>query len=80
MSKVWTIRIASVTRPSAQLCNMMNSSAASAWPTRKAGVAKASPMKPPSGSTSSLIMVAISELRTRRYCGNGNRNTRSTSW
>ena len=40
---------------------MMKASAVSAWVPRKAGLMKASPMKPPIGSTSSLTMVAVSE-------------------
>src|ERR671914_258349 len=44
----------------------MKNIAVSAWPPRKSGVISASPIKPPSGSTSSLIMVAISAALTRR--------------
>ena len=47
---------------------------------RKAGWTKASPMKPPSGSTSSFTIVAISEERSRRNCGSGKRSSVSISW
>ena len=44
---------------------MMKTSAVSAWPPSSAGCTKASPMKPPSGSTSSFTMVATSAAFTR---------------
>ena len=47
--------------PSQKLCTKMNSSAVAACVPRKTGWMKASPMKPPIGSTSSLIMVATSD-------------------
>ncbi len=51
----------------------MKKIAVSAWPPRKSGVISASPTNPPSGSTSSLIMVASSADFTRRNWGNGKR-------
>ena len=50
-----------------------------AWPPRKTGVTKASPMKPPRGSTSSLIMVATSAWRTFLKWATRKRSTRSVS-
>ncbi len=51
--------------PSQKFWTMMKTIAVSAWPPSSAGWTKASPMKPPSGSTSSLTMVAISAGFTR---------------
>ena len=51
----------------------MKNIAVNACPPRNSGVISASPMKPPSGSTSSLIMVAISAALTRRKRASGKR-------
>ena len=51
-------------------CTMMKMSAVMACMPRKTGVMKASPMKPPIGSTSSLMIVAVSDdLTVRRASG-----------
>ena len=63
--------------PSSQFCIMMKMIAVSAWPPRNIGCTKASPMKPPSGSTSSLIMVASSACLTLRKWAGGKRRMRS---
>ena len=48
----------------------MKISAVAAWVPRNRGRTNASPMKPPIGSTSSLMMVAVSEaLTVRRASG-----------
>jgi hypothetical protein len=51
----------------------MKNIAVTAWPPRNSGVISASPMKPPSGSTSSFTMVAISAAFTRRKRDSGKR-------
>src|SRR3954469_21761214 len=51
-----------------KFCIMMKMIAVAAWPPRNIGATKASPMKPPSGSTSSLIMVGSSACLTLRKC------------
>ncbi len=79
IKKAWTRTMIMATSPSHTLCTMMKVMAVSAWPPRKAGVTKASPMKPPSGSTSSLIMVATSACLTLRSCRMGKRRMRSPS-
>ena len=56
----WTATTARAISPSHMFCTMMKTIAVSAWPPSSAGETKASPVKPPIGSTSSLIMVAIS--------------------
>ena len=58
--------IDSAIEPSQTLCAMMKTSAVSAWLSRKTGWMKASPTKPPIGSTSSLIMLATSAGLTAR--------------
>ena len=65
--------------PSQKFCTMMKTSAVSAWPPSSTGCTKASPMKPPSGSTSSFTMVATSADFTRLNWPGGKRSTRSTS-
>ena len=79
MRKAWPNTTAAATRPSQMLCTMMKAMAVKARPPRNAGAMKASPMKPPSGSTSSLIMVAISACLSLRTCRIGKRRMRSLS-
>ena len=50
---------ATAMRPSHTFWTMMKTSAVIACSPRKTGVMKASPMKPPIGSTSSLMIVAV---------------------
>ncbi|MCY1243700.1 hypothetical protein D9M72_567260 [compost metagenome] len=79
MMTACTATISVAIRPSQKLCSRMNTSAVSAWPPSSAGETKASPVKPPSGSTSSLIIVAISAGFTLLKWLGGKRRTRSTS-
>jgi hypothetical protein len=65
--------------PSVKLCSTMKAIAVRAWPPRNTGVTKASPMKPPTGSTSSFTMLAISAGLARLNWLMGKRSTRSTS-
>ena len=51
----------------------------SSVPPWNAGSANASAMKPPSGSTSALIICTISPGEMCRKCGNGKRSTRENS-
>ena len=60
MTTACTSTIASAARPIQKLWIMMKRSAVPACVARKTGWMKASPMKPPIGSTSSLIMLAAS--------------------
>ena len=62
-------------RPSQTFCTMMKNRAVSACMPRKTGVMNASPMKPPIGSTSSLMMVAVSDDLTVRKASGVNRST-----
>ena len=54
---------------------MMKKSAVRACMPRKTGVMKASPMNPPIGSTSSLMIVAVSDDLTVRSASGVNRRT-----
>src|SRR5437870_2783203 len=64
MMTPWMPTMKAARMPSQKFCRMMKNSAVAACRPRKAGWTKASPMKPPKGSTSSLIIVAISEAFT----------------
>ncbi len=77
---VWITTIISARRPSHVFWAMMKISAVKAWAPRKAGWMKASPMKPPIGSTSSLTMLAISAgLADRAASGRKRRNSATSS-
>ena len=56
MMTAWMPTMTAAISPSQKFCTMMKTSAVSAWPPSNAGWTKASPMKPPSGSTSSFTM------------------------
>lgn len=71
----WTSTIPTVSTPSEGLCNTMNNSAVSACPERNTGWTKASPTKPPMGSTSSLMIDATSEGLALRAASGGNCST-----
>ena len=65
-----------VMAPSHMFCTTMNRRAVSAWKPRNTGVMKASPMNPPIGSTSSLMIVAVSDDLTVRRASGVNRSMR----
>ena len=64
-------------RPSQMFCTMMNAKAVRPACRGRPGVMKASPMKPPIGSTSSLMIVAVSDDLTVRSASGVNRRTRA---
>ena len=65
----------SAIEPSQTLFIMVKISAVSAWLSRKAGWMKASPMKLPIGSTSSLIILATSAGFTARISSGRKRSS-----
>ena len=71
MSQAWKTTMTSVMKPSGTFCRKMKVRPVIAWPPKNSGWVKASPMKLPIGSTSSLIIEAISDALVRRKRGSG---------
>ena len=66
MRYIWKGYEAIAAIPMRQSCTMMKTSAVTSSPPWSAGSAKASPMKPPSGSISAVIMGISSPCETLR--------------
>ena len=66
MIHAWNTTIPSVMAPNMVFCRNRNVMPVSAWAPRKTGAEKASPKNSPSGSTSSLMTLEISDGLTWR--------------